>query len=310
MATKTVPSKLPFEEITFQNDRVALCLLVNRRARAMRVIDFRSGFSPAKRIFAISLAQREGVERVYTLVEREESSAWARLGFKREGTIPGFYKRSDAHILGVLVPSVRQNDPEESGLRPMQLDYAKAVSQGPITKLYQSSRQLAKTLEGRPLPPVKVAPGRDEDVKKLMHTLLANGRGLSGFEPFSRDVQRRHFMCTARGGFSLVISVESQSCYSNAFIELLTAPRTEKETLLTIKAVGKMCETLTEEGVVGSFALSPVDDLNLNAALLVNGFKRTGLLARHMRRDGEPVDAFVWSRKLNQPEGPGVQNDD
>lgn len=96
MATKIDVSSAASDEIFFQNDRVSLCLLVNRRSRTMRVIDFRSGPSPAKRIFVMSLAQREGIDRVYTLVEREEVSSWARLGFMKEGSIPAFYRQRRA----------------------------------------------------------------------------------------------------------------------------------------------------------------------------------------------------------------------
>src|SRR5271166_1783357 len=92
------------EEIFFQNDAVSLCLLVNRRARIMRVIDFRAGPSEAKRLFVLTLAQREGVDKAYTLVERDEVQTWTKLGFVKEANIPGFYKRSDAFLLGCAVP--------------------------------------------------------------------------------------------------------------------------------------------------------------------------------------------------------------
>src|SRR5262245_41507921 len=93
----------PVEEIFFQNDAVSLCLLIHRRRKTMRVIDFRAGPSNAKRMFVLSLAQREGVEKVYTLVERDEVGTWVKLGFAKEGNIPGFYKRSDAFLLGATV---------------------------------------------------------------------------------------------------------------------------------------------------------------------------------------------------------------
>src|SRR5258708_5299447 len=91
------------EEGFFQNEAVSLCLLINRRQRIMRVIDFRAGPTNAKRLFVLSLAQREGVEKAYTLVERDEVATWVKLGFAREGNIPGFYKRSDAFLLGCCV---------------------------------------------------------------------------------------------------------------------------------------------------------------------------------------------------------------
>src|SRR5262245_38597165 len=91
------------EEMFVQNDTVSLCLLLNRRTKTMRVVDFRAGPSHAKRIFVLKLAKREGIEKVYTLVERDEVSTWMKLGFAKEGNIPGFYKRSDAWMLGCSV---------------------------------------------------------------------------------------------------------------------------------------------------------------------------------------------------------------
>src|SRR5690349_23307134 len=91
------------EEMFVQNEAVSLCLLLNRRTKTMRVIDFRAGPSHAKRIFVLKLAKREGIEKVYTLVERDEVSTWIKLGFAKEANIPGFYKRSDAFMLGCSV---------------------------------------------------------------------------------------------------------------------------------------------------------------------------------------------------------------
>src|SRR5215510_12833794 len=88
----------PVEEVFFQNDSVSLCMMIHRRAKTMRVIDFRAGPTQAKRMFVLSMAQREGVEKVFTLVERDEVGTWLKLGFAREGNIPGFYKRSDAFM--------------------------------------------------------------------------------------------------------------------------------------------------------------------------------------------------------------------
>lgn len=310
MATKIDVSNVASDEIFFQNDRVSLCLMVNRRARTMRVIDFRSGPSPAKRIFVMSLAQREGIDRVYTLVEREEVSSWARLGFMKEGSIPGFYKRSDAHLLGAMVPRGNSDSPDESGTRPAYLDYSAAVASGPIAGHYQAARKLAKEREGQVAPVVRVQPGREADVARCLASAERSERVLSNLEPFGRDVERHAFMCTARGGFSLLVSVESQPCYSNAFIELVQAPRTEKEVLLTTQAIGEVCERLLAQDMVSAFALSAIDDPELGAAFLVNGFKRTGLLQGHLLIKGERKDAFLWSRKLAQPDGPSGRDQD
>ena len=49
-------------------------VLLNRRVKTMRVIDFRAGPSYAKRLFVLKLAKKEGIEKVYTLIERDEVS--------------------------------------------------------------------------------------------------------------------------------------------------------------------------------------------------------------------------------------------
>jgi hypothetical protein len=296
MATRTSTQGLS-EEILFQNDGVSLCLLVNRHARTLRVVDFRSGPNPAKRLFVMSLARREGVDRVYTLVERDEVSTWARLGFHREGTIPGFYKRSDAFILGTLVDSP-DDASNQSGVRPI---LGVESEETDADRVYTAARRLAKERAEVHLPPVRLQPAREPELRKALGTALRLERALSAFEPFGRDVERHAFLCTARGGFSLVASVEMQPCFNNAFLELLTAPRTEKEALLTTSAIRQLCDELFERDVVCCFALTPADDVELASAYSMNGFRRTGVLRGHQRIGRRRVDSFLWSRKLAQP---------
>ncbi len=300
MATRTTILPTESDEILFQNDGVSLCLLLNRRSRTLRVVDFRSGPNPAKRVFVMSLSKREGAERVYTLVERDEVSTWARLGFQREGNIPAFYKRSDAFILGATVETADR--PGDSGIRPLLREApAPEESESEVDRAYQAARRIAKERADVALPPVRVQPAREADVKKAIQAATRTGRALTAFDPFGRDVERIAFACTARGGFSLMASVETQPCFNNAFLELLTGPRTEKEALLTASAIRNLCAELLKREIVCCFALSPTNDVELGAAYVMNGFRRTGLLHRHLLIGKERVDAFLWSRKLAQP---------
>ena len=57
------------------------------------------------------------MEKAYTLVERDEVATWVKLGFAKEGNIPGFYKRSDAFLLGCSVDAALAREPREI---PMQ----------------------------------------------------------------------------------------------------------------------------------------------------------------------------------------------
>jgi hypothetical protein len=298
------------EEIFFQNESVSLCLLVNRRARTMRVIDFRAGATHAKRLFVLSLAQREGMSKAYTLVERDEVQTWMKLGFAKEGNIPGFYKRSDAFLLGCSAVAARKpappRDPEEI---PMESEMRLAVagSPPPMTAAQERmERTIAAAKRGLKdgadaLPHAKIAAIGEAEARKAVALALRSGRALTGFEPFGRDVRRRHFVATTRGGFELHASVESQECFSNAFIELLQSPRTDTEKAATAASLRALSEMLVAEGVVSCFSLAPSDDVALASAYLQNGFRRTGLLHEHLAVRGERRDAIVWSRKLANP---------
>ena len=313
------------EEIFFHNEAVSLCLLINRRAKTMRVVDFRAGPSNAKRAFVMSLARREGAEKVYTLVEREEVSTWAKMGFVKEGNIPGFYKRSDAFVLGASVTPLRAGTlkpiddvaPHEAAppansevriaLGAVRPEGAPAAD-APLSEAHERmertvihAKKHAKELAGESLPLAKMASISEADAKKAVASAVRTGRALTAFEPFGRDVERRYFMVSARGGFELVVSTEQQACFGNAFLELLTGPRNEAERLATASALRAICDKLVAGDVVGCFGLSPSDDVPLATAFVFNGFRRTGLLQSHVVVGDERKDVIIWSRKLANP---------
>jgi hypothetical protein len=311
------------EEVFFQNDVVSLCLLINRRAKTMRVVDFRAGPTPAKRMFVLSLAKKEGMEKAYTLVERDEVGTWVKLGFAKEGNIPGFYKRSDAFLLGCSVDNpgpLRETPPLHSEIRiavrgrvetlqSLTMDDEKPEDREPAVdtahenaeRTLMQAKKHAKELADRPLPAAKVSVIKEADAKKPLEKALKAGRALTAFEPFGRDVDRRYFSVTSRGGFELTASTESQSCFGNAFLELLSAPKTEAEKVGTTASLRALCDKLLGEGVVSCFALGPSDDVAFATSFVANGFRRTGLLQNHMVVGGERKDAIIWSRKLANP---------
>jgi hypothetical protein len=337
-AATTVAAKKPVDEFFVQNDAVSLCLLVHRRAKTMRVVDFRAGPSSAKQRFVMNFAQKEGVEKVYTLVERDEVQTWMKMGFAKEGNIPAFYKRSDAFMLGAPVNAsgstqLPKAGPKQSGLMrvalrhgaapipsfPMDLaeedfdedDEVEAVDTRAhdfAEKTLVHAKKRAKQLADQSLPIAKIAVVKETDTKKALASALKSGRAMTAFEPFGRDVERRYFSITARGGFELVVSIESQACFGNAFLELLTAPTTDAERLATTSAVRALCDKLLQEGAVSVFSLVPSDDVGLSAAFVFNGFRRTGLLLAHVVfGDGGNAaagrkDAIIFSRRLANPQ--------
>lgn len=289
------------DELLVHNDAVSLCLLVNRRQRTLRIIDFRAGPTLAKRSFVVAAAKREGVEKIFTLVERDEVATWTRLGFTREGSIPSFYKRTDAWILGAVVEQiasaravrapaeVEDDDDEARALSP-----AAALAERTIAR----ARRLLKSAPEGALPAVKVALASEALARKALSAAQRSGRALTGFEPFSRDAPRRAFTLSTRGGGVIVASVETQTCFGNSFFELLTAPRTEAERLFATSAVSALEARLKAEGAVSTFTLAAADDVTQAAVFLGAGFRRSGVLAQHVMLEGERKDAIVWSKKL------------
>jgi hypothetical protein len=302
------------EEIFFNNDAVSLCMMVNRRAKTMRVIDFRAGPTNAKRLFVLSMAQREGIEKVYTLVERDEVGTWVKLGFAREGNIPGFYKRSDAFLLGCDVTDTEaqrrseirialgtQGQDEDLEDDEPEKDKAASPAHQRAEKTLVTAKKKAKELAGKPVPPAKVALLPEAEAKKAVAAAVKLGRAMTGFEPFGRDVERRYYAVTARGGYELVASTEAQACFGNAFLELLTAPKNDTERLLVVGALRALCDRMLADQVSSCFCLAPSDDVGLATAFVANGFRRTGLLVNHLQVGAERKDAILWSRKLANP---------
>ncbi|WP_394844117.1 hypothetical protein LZC95_44575 [Pendulispora brunnea] len=339
-ATADKADKKAEGEIFFQNDSVSLCLLVQRRTKTMRVIDFRAGPTPAKRTFVLSLARREGVEKVYTVVERDEVSTWVKLGFTKEGNIPAFYKRSDAFLLGcsveaqarvpaqserrIIAPASRAqpSDPgslartvprssiaSRSWLDPERLPDDEVDAPVDTSALDFAEKTLlrakkhVKELAERALPAVKLTEIQEAATRKPLAAALRSGRALTAFEAFGRGVERRYFAATGRAGFELLASVESQPCFGNAFVEILSSPRNEGERVATAIALKGLCERLFADGTVGCFALAPSDDAGLATAFVYNGFRRTGVLQNHLVVGRERKDAIVFARKLANPGG-------
>jgi hypothetical protein len=317
------------DEVFLTNEAVSLCLLLNRRARAMRIIDFRAGPHGKKREAVLKFARQQQMEKVYTLVERDEVSTWTKLGFAKEGNIPGFYKRSDAFLLGCaasapissetriavarvgepsiaqrLVPELFIQSAEEEDVE----EPAKVVSLAAerAEKTLARAKRNAKSATEKSLPRATVTEVRENDVKKSVERAVKAGTALTAFEPFGRDVTRRYFSVSARGGFELVASIEQQACFGNAFLELLTSPKNDADAGATKASLRALAERLAAEGTVSVFSLVPSDDVVLATIYVACGFRRTGVLENHMVVGGESgarKDAILFSKKLANPTG-------
>lgn len=285
------------EELHFKSDSAFLCLLLNRRIGFIRVIDFRSGALPAKRLFIQSVAKREGVEKVITLVEKDEVSSWTRVGFLREGTIPGFYKRSDGHLCGCLINDRTASiEVSDEGVRMAE----RTVNHG---------KKNAKEVPEE-LPMVTSEEIEDAIALKARDEVWKKGKGLNSFDDFGRDAERIFFEAQARRGKSNFISAEFQDCFGHSLIEILRPPEDDLDVLALTGGLRKLSDHLMDRGIVSAFGFAPSDDIGVATAYCAAGFRKTGLLAGGIAVGSERKDAILWTRKLANPaeEGGAVEN--
>jgi len=299
MNAERLPAKP--REVEFHQPGVYLCLLVNHTDRSLRVIDFRAGLSREKRRLIVDFAVEHRIERLFTLVERDEVAAWVRLGFAREGTIPAFYKRSDAHVLGALTASLRLS--HQSGTRPALALRNETALAGKLDAAHQEARRISSAWK-LSATGVRVAIASEPEVQRAKAAVKRAEWSPITLDSFSRGADQWHYSCTVKGAPGLVVAVESQACFDNALLELLARPRTDKEAQWMARALGEVLNTLHQRGVVSCFAMTPVSDLLLGAVYAKNGFRRTGIMNDHLPAPGGRESAFLWTRKLAQPDEP------
>jgi len=276
------------EELHFKSDSAFLCLLLNRRTGFIRVIDFRSGALPAKRLFIQSVAKREGVEKVITLVEKDEVSSWTRVGFVREGTIPGFYKRSDGYLCGCLINERTASlEVTDEGLRRAE----RTVNHG--KRNAKDVPDELKMVAFRPIEESVVLKARDEAWRR--------NKGLNAFDDFGRDAERMHFESVARRGRANYLSAEYQDCFGHSLVEILRAPEDDLDVLALTEGLRQLSDILRDRGIVSAFGFAPSDDIGLATAYCAAGFRKTGLLAGGIFSESERKDAILWTRKLLNP---------
>ncbi len=283
------------EEIHVRRPGVYVSLVVNRRQRVARVVDFLAGNFLQKMQAIDAVALKEGIARVYTLVEREESLGWMRVGYAREGAIPAYYKRSDAHFMGHLVsasPTLTED----------------GVPEAPVADQARAEKVLAqaKKLVAEVAAPKGARTETVDDVVAGIRWSSAKGRRPAWLDDrFGRTGTRFHIAARpARGGAKpgeQVVSVELQETFGNAYVQCAAWPSKPDDARLLTAALTEVGESLRVREVTCAFAVTPADTAATAAAMLAAGYKKTGLLAEHLVSGERRVDAFLWACKPVEP---------
>jgi len=294
-AKATAESNKPVvEELKFRSENAYLCLLVNRRNRLIRVIDFRAGALPAKRLFIQSVAKQEEIHKIITLVEKDEVSSWTRVGFVREGTIPGFYKRSDGHLCGCVIGD--KGVPVEVG------DAAQRLAEKTLNAAKKNLKDVPEKIKGATAGEIDA-----EEATAAVEASLAKGGVYEAFDAFGRDAARLYFKSTLKGAKENLISAEYQDCFGHALIQVLHKPATDKDLLATTHGIRELGENLKERGIVAAFAFAAIDDISMATVFTAAGYRKTGLLALGVQDGKDRKDAILWTRKLANPGGDEIE---
>jgi hypothetical protein len=276
------------DELHFKSESAFLCLLLNRRTKFIRVIDFRAGALPAKRLYIQGVARREGVEKVITLVEKDEVSSWTRVGFVREGTIPGFYKRSDGHLCGCVIGERTASvEVSEDGLK---------LAERTILAARKNANDIGETLKG-----VTVEHVEGDEAESARDVAWKRGAGVSSFDAFGRDAERYYAKVVSKKAKPNYLAVEFQDCFGHSLVETLRSPQDDHEVLALTQGLRQLCDELTARGIVSAFGFAPSDDVELGTSYTAAGFRKTGLLASGIAVGHGRRDAILWTRKLANP---------
>jgi hypothetical protein len=225
------------------------------------------------------------------LVEKDEVSSWTRVGFVREGTIPGFYKRSDGHLCGCVI-----------GDKTASIEVTDAsakLTDRTINAAKKAAKDLPEKIKG-----ASVKPATEKDALSARDAAWRKGASLGSFDMFGRDAQRIYVETSLRRSKTNYISAEFQDCFGHALIEVLRLPTTDNEVLAVLAGLRTLGDNLRERGIVASFAFAPNDSVEISTAFVAAGYRKTGLLAQGIvdAEEGRK-DAILWTRKLANPLG-------
>lgn len=294
MQIQQVGQRPVMDEIPVRASGIHVSLIVNRRHRSARLVDFLAGSFPQKAAAIDLVARREGIERVYTLVEKEESLGWARVGFGREGSIPGYYKRSDAHVMGRVVTTPPMVDEDGQAMTP-------PPDANAAERALNQAKKLVPELSGA-LKGFKVSLLTDESVSAGATLPARSKKGGAWLEErFGRTGQRLHVAGrVVRAGVKpsdQLLSLELQEPFGNAHLQLAGWPQKAEEGRVLFCALQAVTEPLRVKEIGCVFAFSPADSVVTSAAFLAAGYKRTGLFAQHLLLGDRRADALLWTRR-------------
>jgi hypothetical protein len=299
-----------------RNDDIFCSLLFDHDNRTLRVVDFRGGNFQTKHAYLEKVLTTESMRKIFTLIERDDMHGWQRVGYQREGGIPGYYKRSDAYIMSKIYDTdydgskvMTDESPERKAFLADVKTLAKEIAEGHITGIkgdvvseaeaYELLLAEQKRMDAKAAAARK-AKGQSGGARRPRKGPAAEpGPSLPLFRQFSREVEYYHFAVQNRRTKQVnVFGAEYQDCFGNAKVDVYFSPQAKPDQLLAREGLNAFVDRLALFGAVTVFALVRQGDLPMNALFMGTGFRNTGWLTRQTATGQGYADQILWTRKL------------
>ena len=273
----------PVEEIYYRKGDIDFCFLLNRRHHNLRVFDYRVGNYQQKRDFFDRIARAEGLRKVFTVVEKQDSKSWRSVGFSREGAIPGYFRTADAYVMSRVY--TEDGDPIQGGAPKLQ---------GPAVKSRTPQETKPRGLN------LEVV--TDEERLKSITESLQDG---SVYAPFRRGMFHPDVAVHAKQGKrELWLGAETDSSFGHAKVDLMTVPLKEDDLAQYEFTLRALLDELKKMDTASVFGLCPVDAPLCNQVFSTLGFKVTARLTDHVVRAEDFVGVQLWHRRLSSSNSP------
>ena len=279
-------TEVPVEEIYYRKGDIDFCFLLNRRHHNLRVFDYRVGNYQQKRDFFDRIARAEGLRKVFTVVEKQDSKSWRSVGFSREGAIPGYFRTADAYVMSRVY--TEDGDPIQGGAPKLSAPSASSKSKEGIS---QKPRGLS----------IEIV--RDDNKLAQITESLSGG---SLYAPFRRGMFHPDLALHAKiGKRDLWLGAETDSSFGHAKVDVLSPP-TEKDTDLGIfrYCLAALLDELIKIDTASVFSLVAADWVQSNQLYADLGFKVTARLTDHIIRGHDFVGTQLWHRRLSASNAP------
>ncbi len=276
-AARAQEKEAPVEEIYYRKGDIDFCFLLNRRHHNLRVFDYRVGNYQQKRDFFDRIARAEGLRKVFTVVEKQDSKSWRSVGFSREGAIPGYFRTADAYIMS----RVYTDDGE-----PIQ---------GGAPKLIAAS---AHSKERVPVKPRGLTTEVVSDRNRL-ESVTGHLAEAALYAPFRRGTFHPDLGLVAKmGRKEYWVGAETDSSFGHAKVDMLSAPDKDADVAILAFCMRSLLDELLKCETASVFSLCAVDWPMSNQVYSELGFKVTARLTDHVTRDDEFIGAQLWHRRL------------